>query len=79
VINSEYHPLSSFIYGQKANKFERIEGDRFAYQRTINPYYPIQGCEEWELACFLAGSSLAQLEVDEFLKLKWVMSFDSPF
>jgi hypothetical protein len=78
-ISSEYHPLLSFIYGQKANTFERIEDNRFAYWQTINPYYPFQGCKEWELARFLAGSSLAQSEVDEFLKLKWVTSFDSPF
>lgn len=74
----EYHPRSSFIYGQGANTFERILGDSFAafaHRREVNPYYPFQGREEWELARFLARSSLSQTEIDDFLKLKWVMRF----
>ncbi|KAH8983937.1 hypothetical protein EDB92DRAFT_1936602 [Lactarius akahatsu] len=68
---TEYHSHSSFIYGQKANTFERIAGDRFAHRRVNNPYYPFQGHEEWGLARFLTRSSLSQSEIDEFLKLEW--------
>jgi len=69
---AEYHPRSSYIYGNKKNTFARITDDGFAHRRVNNPYYPFQGHEEWELACFLARSSLSQLEIDEFLKLKLV-------
>ncbi|KAH9009021.1 hypothetical protein EDB84DRAFT_1280815 [Lactarius hengduanensis] len=76
---TEYHSRSSFIYGQKANTFERITGDRFAHQRVNNPYYPFQGHEEWGLARFLARSSLSQSEIDEFLKLEWVQHLNPTF
>jgi hypothetical protein len=69
---AEYHPHSSFIYGQKANTFERITGDSFAHRRVNNPYYPFKGREEWKLARFLSRSSLSQSEIDEYLKLEWV-------
>ena len=69
---AEYHPRSSYIYGNKKNTFARITDDGFAHRRVNNPYYPFQGHEEWELACFLARSSLSQSEIDEFLKLKLV-------
>jgi hypothetical protein len=75
----EYHPRSSFIYGRKANTFERTAGDSFAHRRANNPYYPFQGREEWGLARFLARSSLSQSEIDEFLKLEWVPPFQSLF
>lgn len=71
----EYHPRSSFIYGQGANTFERIQGDSLAQRREANPHYPFQGREEWELARFLARSSLSQTEIDDFLKLGWVRRF----
>ncbi|KAH8983317.1 hypothetical protein EDB86DRAFT_2811651 [Lactarius hatsudake] len=76
---TEYHSCSSFIYGQKANTFERIAGDRFAHRRVNNPYYPFQGREEWGLARFLARSSLSQSEIDEFLKLEWVQRLNPTF
>lgn len=76
---TEYHPLSSYTYGSQENTFERVHNDRFAHRRSDNPYYPFQGCEEWELARFLARSSLSQSEIDEFLKLRWVTSFYTPF
>jgi hypothetical protein len=69
---AEYHPHSSFCYGQGANTFERVQNDDFARRQGVNPYYPFKGQEEWELACFLARSSLSQTEIDEFLKLAWV-------
>ncbi|KAH9011172.1 hypothetical protein EDB83DRAFT_2234129 [Lactarius deliciosus] len=69
---TEYHPRSSFIYGQKPNTLERTAGDSFAHRRATNPYYPFQSREEWGLARFLARSSLSQSEIDEFLKLEWV-------
>ncbi|KAH9018763.1 hypothetical protein EDB85DRAFT_2075891 [Lactarius pseudohatsudake] len=69
---NQYHPRSSFIYGQKPNTLERTAGDSFAHRRAINPYYPFQSREEWGLARFLARSSLSQSEIDEFLKLEWV-------
>ncbi|KAH9009376.1 hypothetical protein EDB83DRAFT_2509004 [Lactarius deliciosus] len=76
---AEYHSRSSFIYGEKANTFERIAGDRFAHRRVNNPYYPFQGREEWGLARFLARSSLSQSEIDEFLKLEWVQRLNPTF
>ncbi|KAH9006669.1 hypothetical protein EDB84DRAFT_1250962, partial [Lactarius hengduanensis] len=66
---TEYHPRSSFIYGQKPNTLERTAGDSFAHRQAANPYYPFQSCEEWGLARFLVRSSLSQSEIDEFLKL----------
>lgn len=75
----EYHPGSSFVFGQGANTFERVQENDFAHLRKANPYYPFKGREEWDLASFLARSSLSQAEIDEFLKLDWVIrSFMSP-
>ncbi|KAH9034171.1 hypothetical protein EDB84DRAFT_1669337 [Lactarius hengduanensis] len=68
-VGREYHPRSSFIYGQKPNTLERTAGDSFAHRRAANLYYPFQSREEWGLARFLARSSLSQSEIDEFLKL----------
>lgn len=75
---TEYHPHSSFTYGQTANMFERIASDGFAHRRVDNPYYPFRGREEWGLARFLASSSLSQSEIDDFLKQEWVTPFQSP-
>ncbi|KAH8991606.1 hypothetical protein EDB86DRAFT_3065127 [Lactarius hatsudake] len=71
-LQRQYHPRSSFIYGQKPNTLERTAGDSFAHRRATNLYYPFQSREEWGLARFLARSSLSQSEIDEFLKLEWV-------
>lgn len=68
----EYHPCSSYGYGQGANTFKRVQDNDFACWQRVNPYYPFKGKEKWELACFLARSSLSQTKINEFLKLAWV-------
>ncbi|KAG0692649.1 hypothetical protein DFH29DRAFT_817299 [Suillus ampliporus] len=49
---------------------DRLETDRFAYWRKINPYYLFQDDGEWELGKFLI-ENLTQTQIARFLKLKW--------
>ncbi|KAF7319573.1 hypothetical protein HMN09_00296900 [Mycena chlorophos] len=43
--------------------------DQFAHVRRQNPYYPFAGKLEWEIARFLALSSLTMKEINDFMKL----------
>ena len=44
--------------------------DKFAEERTKNPYYPFASRAEWELASFLSRANLSMKFVDEFLSLE---------
>jgi len=50
---------------------DRLEDDKYAYQRKINHYYPFHDEGEWELGKFLV-ENLTQMQITKFLKLKWV-------
>ncbi|KAG0702298.1 hypothetical protein DFH29DRAFT_999403 [Suillus ampliporus] len=67
---STYHPNSGCLFGVDENMLDRLETDRFAYRRKINPYYPFQDDGEWELGKFLI-ENLTQTQIARFLKLKW--------
>ena len=53
---------------------QRFASDTFAEQRNTAPYYPFRDRDEWELAEFLANSTLSMSALDEFLRLKLVRS-----
>ncbi|KAG1899581.1 uncharacterized protein F5891DRAFT_1128836 [Suillus fuscotomentosus] len=68
------YPQSGYVYGVGKNMLDKLEDDKYAYRRKINPYYPFHDEGEWELGKFLV-ENLTQTQITKFLKLRW---FDSP-
>ena len=59
---------------------DRFNNDQHSGSRTKNIYYPFAEKDEWELGSFLHSSGLLMRKIDDFLKLKMVVSFFfSPF
>jgi hypothetical protein len=65
------HPGSGYVFSTGKNMLDRLEDDKYAYQRKINHYYPFHDEGEWELGKFLV-ENLTQMQITKFLKLKWV-------
>ena len=70
-LTGQYHPKSSYIFGEAETLLDKLRNDEYEDHRTHNPHYPFQDEGEWELAKFLA-TCLTQAEITQFLKLKWV-------
>jgi len=53
---------------------DRFDDDRYSGFRTTNIYYPFSGKDEWELGSFLLSSGLPMRKINDFLRLKMVIS-----
>jgi hypothetical protein len=60
------------IFGAGETFMDQFNRDRFAQERAENVYYAFASRSEWELASFLARSSLSMAAIDKFLSLTLV-------
>ncbi|KAH7916830.1 hypothetical protein BV22DRAFT_973647, partial [Leucogyrophana mollusca] len=64
-----FHPTSGYTYGNAPNIFEDMGSDPLEYRRSINPYYPFNDEDEWQLAKFLC-ETMTQAQIKRFLRLE---------
>jgi hypothetical protein len=67
-------PGAGITYGRTTSFMDRFNSDQHSGSRVENVYYPFAGKDEWELASFLHSSGLSMRKVDDFLKLKMVIT-----
>ena len=67
-------PGTGATYGHTGSFMDRFNSDKYSSLRTENMYYPFAGKAEWELRSFLHSSGLSMRKIDEFLKLKMVIT-----
>jgi hypothetical protein len=72
-------PDAGRVHGYAKTFIDRLNDDKYATHRTQNRYYPFADQEEWELGSFLLGSGMSMQKVNEFLRLKLVISIFTLF
>ncbi|KAK7042241.1 hypothetical protein R3P38DRAFT_2512149 [Favolaschia claudopus] len=63
---------ASATYGKGQSFREWVDADKFAHERTSNPFYPFASKQEWEMASFMLRSGMSMADIDEFLSLQMV-------
>ncbi|KAG1855180.1 hypothetical protein DFJ58DRAFT_716259 [Suillus subalutaceus] len=71
------HPSTSYTTGHFHPHSGYVQEDQYNYRREVNTYYPFHDEGEWELARFLV-ENLNQMQIDKFLKLKWLNTHPKP-
>ena len=67
-------PGAAKTFGRMKTFMDRFDDDRYSGFRTTNIYYPFSGKDEWELGSFLLSSGLPMRKINDFLRLKMVIS-----
>ena len=68
-------PGAGVTHGRTASFIDRFNEDRHSGSRVENAHYPFAGKDEWELASFLHSSGLSMQKIDDFLRLKMVITY----
>ena len=61
-------------FGRTETFMDRFNSDKYSGSRVDNIYYPFAGKDEWELGSFLHSSGLSMRKIDDFLRLKMVIT-----
>lgn len=67
-------PGAGVTYGCTTTFTDRFNNDQHSGSWVENIYYPFAGKDEWELGSFIYSSGLLMCKIDDFLKLKMVMT-----
>ncbi len=69
------HPTAGSSHGEGKTVLDEIRSDAAGTERENNMYHPFRDSDDFEMGAWLIQSGIPMAEIDNFLRLPWVVRF----